>query len=153
MAEKKCMTLCYVCNGDHVLLGLKKQGFGQGRWNGFGGKLQSGESFEQGAKRELQEEVGIIPHELFHRGILFFTLRDRDLEVECHLFTVFDYTGEITESDEMKPEWFPKLNVPFDKMWPADQRWLPYILNGGTIHAYVDMSDPETVISCNIKKI
>jgi len=25
---------------DEVLLGFKKRGFGQGKWNGFGGKVQ-----------------------------------------------------------------------------------------------------------------
>ena len=31
----------------------------EGRWNGFGGKVNAGESIEEAVKRELFEEVGI----------------------------------------------------------------------------------------------
>lgn len=44
---RKCME-----NGDKaVLLGMKKRGFGAGKYNGFGGKLEEGESNIEGAKR------------------------------------------------------------------------------------------------------
>ena len=38
-------------NDKQILLGLKKRGFGEGKWNGFGGKVQPGESIAQGAIR------------------------------------------------------------------------------------------------------
>ncbi len=34
-----------------ILLGLKKRGFGEGKWNGFGGKVHVGESIAKGAVR------------------------------------------------------------------------------------------------------
>jgi 8-oxo-dGTP diphosphatase / 2-hydroxy-dATP diphosphatase len=37
--------------GREVLLGFKKRGFGAGKWNGFGGKLEDGESNEMAANR------------------------------------------------------------------------------------------------------
>lgn len=42
-----------------VLLGLKKRGFGTGKWNGFGGKVEPGETIRQAAIREMKEEAGI----------------------------------------------------------------------------------------------
>ena len=57
--EKKITTLVLVHQGEKVLLGMKKRGFGQGRWNGFGGKLHEGETIEQAAKRETFEEAGV----------------------------------------------------------------------------------------------
>jgi len=42
MASKKILTLAFIYKGEKVLLGYKKRGFGEGRWNGFGGKVQSG---------------------------------------------------------------------------------------------------------------
>ena len=42
-----------------VLLGMKKRGFGVGKWNGFGGKVENGETVFDGAMRELQEECSI----------------------------------------------------------------------------------------------
>ena len=41
-APKKLLSLVYVRRGTQILLGLKKRGFGQGKWNGFGGKLEEG---------------------------------------------------------------------------------------------------------------
>lgn len=34
-----------------LLLGLKKKGFGEGRWNGFGGKVEKDETVSEGAVR------------------------------------------------------------------------------------------------------
>lgn len=34
-----------------VLLGMKKRGFGAGKWNGFGGKVQPGETIEEAARQ------------------------------------------------------------------------------------------------------
>ena len=56
---KKQLTLCIPVKENKVLLGMKKRGFGVGRWNGFGGKIEQGETTEQGVRRELSEEVGI----------------------------------------------------------------------------------------------
>ena len=36
---------------NKILLGMKKRGFGVGRWNGFAGKLKDGESIEDATKR------------------------------------------------------------------------------------------------------
>ena len=55
----KVMTLLMVVQGQRVLLGEKKRGFGEGFWNGFGGKVDAGESVDEAALRELREEAGI----------------------------------------------------------------------------------------------
>ncbi len=56
---KKLLTLCIIYQYPKVLLGMKKRGFGAGRFNGFGGKVENGESIEEAAKREVVEEVGL----------------------------------------------------------------------------------------------
>lgn len=47
----KVLTLVFVLEGGKILLGLKKRGFGSGWWNGFGGKVNQGETIEDGARR------------------------------------------------------------------------------------------------------
>jgi len=61
MVPNKVMTLVLVTNGNYsrILLGMKKRGLGIGKWNGFGGKLEPGESIEAAAARELHE-VGVL---------------------------------------------------------------------------------------------
>jgi len=49
--SKKITTLVMVTNESNILLGLKKRGFGSGKWNGFGGKVEANESIEEAAKR------------------------------------------------------------------------------------------------------
>ena len=53
-------TLCIVVRGNEVLLGLKKRGFGTGKFTGFGGKIEAGESVQTAACRELAEETGLV---------------------------------------------------------------------------------------------
>ena len=47
----KLFTLVIVLDGDKTLLGWKKRGFGVGKWNGFGGKVEPGETIINAAKR------------------------------------------------------------------------------------------------------
>ena len=47
----KVVTLLFVLRPGHVLLGMKKRGFGEGRWNGFGGKVEEDETIEEAAIR------------------------------------------------------------------------------------------------------
>lgn len=65
MAEKTHQdirrTLLFLIKDDHVLLAMKKRGFGAGNWNGVGGKIEAGESIEQALVRECQEEIGVTP--------------------------------------------------------------------------------------------
>jgi len=54
--KRKLFTLCIVLKRNEILLGMKKRGFGKGKWNGFGGKVLRGETIEKAAKRELREK-------------------------------------------------------------------------------------------------
>ncbi len=47
---KTILTLCLIVDDGRILLGMKKRGFGAGRWNGFGGKVEEGESIEGGGQ-------------------------------------------------------------------------------------------------------
>lgn len=51
MFTNKLLTLVLVVQPGRVLLGMKKRGFGAGKWNGFGGKVQPGETIEEAARR------------------------------------------------------------------------------------------------------
>ena len=117
---------------------MKKRGFGKGNWNGFGGKLEAGETFRQGTARELEEESGVTcaPEDLKLRGRLDFEFGPEGaLEA---IQTVAVYTvdedlckGEPAESEEMAPKWFEASmdTLPFDSMWPDDIYWFPSLLD------------------------
>ena len=51
MVSNKLLTLVFLRESQNILLGMKKRGFGSGMWNGFGGKVEKGETCLEGAKR------------------------------------------------------------------------------------------------------
>ena len=51
MSRNKILTLAFVRRQRDILLGYKKRGFGAGKWNGFGGKVEIAETIEDAAKR------------------------------------------------------------------------------------------------------
>jgi 8-oxo-dGTP diphosphatase/2-hydroxy-dATP diphosphatase len=123
--HRKISTLAIIVEGDKVLLGFKKRGFGAGKWNGFGGKVMEGESIETAARRELAEEAGISVARFEKVGILNFQVCNNPVIHEVHLFRGENLIGEPRESEEMRPQWFFKNDIPFSSMWPDDQHWFP----------------------------
>ena len=138
---KNIRTLVVVTDYDKILLGMKKTGFGKGRWNGFGGKIETGETILQAAHRELQEEVGIQATAIEERGIITFkgitTFDDSQATdiLEVHIFSCTEFNGEPKETEEMKPQWYHWKDIPYSDMWPDDRYWLPIFLEGRSIHA------------------
>ncbi|KAF9566557.1 hypothetical protein CPC08DRAFT_814777 [Agrocybe pediades] len=131
----KQYTNAFIVQDGKVLLGYKKRGFGQGKYNGFGGKVDAGETSLQAAIRELQEEAGIIAP-LEHGGSLLFISQGSEWAFQIEIYRAETFEGTITESDEMRPEWFSinalpgkeeLLPIPFSKMWDTDEIWLPLL--------------------------
>lgn len=127
---KKITTLCTIYNDGKLLLGMKKRGFGEGRWNGFGGKLKDGETIEDSVIRETKEEANIDIKEMEKVGIIDFYFKKAGEIIEVNLFYCKNFSGEPVETEEMRPEWFPIDKIPYDSMWPDDKFWLPMLLEG-----------------------
>ncbi len=130
MRAKRILTLCIIHRDGKVLLGMKKRGFGAGRWNGFGGKVEEGESIEEAARRELREEVGVAPLDMQKRGIIEFEFENDPKKLEVHIFRIAQFEGNPEETEEMKPAWYDADKIPFQQMWPDDIFWLPLLLDG-----------------------
>lgn len=128
--SKKILTLCLLRKDDQILLGRKKYGFGASKWNGFGGKVDVGETIEQAAIREMQEESCVTVENLAKRGVLDFEFQGNPEILEVHIFYTENFSGSPNETDEMKPQWFNVDCIPFDEMWPDDRIWLPLFLAG-----------------------
>jgi len=129
-------TLVIPVRGNEVLLGRKKrhhaQAFGVGRWNGFGGKLEPGETIEQAAVRECQEESGVTPTTIIKVAELDFV---DDYDIYGHVFLATAWEGEPHDTTEMEPRWFPKTDLPYAQMWDDDIFWLPAVLAGRKVKA------------------
>ena len=65
-------TLMFVIQDGQILLIHKKRGFGKGKINGPGGKMEPGETPRECAIRETQEELCITPTGVEDAGLLHF---------------------------------------------------------------------------------
>jgi 8-oxo-dGTP diphosphatase/2-hydroxy-dATP diphosphatase len=129
MKELKVMTEALARTKDFILLGRrKKQGFGSGKWLGLGGKVENGESIEEGMVRECREEANITVANFEKRGVLTFHYQD-DPDMEVHYFEIIKYGGKPSDSDEMEVKWIALNKIPYENMWPNDRYWLPMFLD------------------------
>ena len=126
--KKKILTLCIIHQHPKILLGMKKRGHGEGKWNGFGGKVEEGETIEEAAIRETREEAGIEIGKINKLGILEFEYQDGSGNMEVHIFYVKKFKGSPIESEEMRPKWFHINEIPYNQMWTDDKYWLPMFL-------------------------
>ena len=151
----KIFTLCLLHQHPNILLGMKKRGFGKGRWNGFGGKCQENESIEQAAKREMEEEVGIKIKKMEKKGIFNFIFKENPEVLEIHVFNVNQFEGEPQESEEMKPKWFNIKKIPFEEMWAADKHWIPLFLEGKKFRGwfFYESPDSDNIINLKIREV
>ncbi|VDB92474.1 unnamed protein product [Peniophora sp. CBMAI 1063] len=151
--KRKWYTNAFVFDpsGSKMLLGLKKRGFGVGLYNGFGGK----------------EEAG-IDAPLEHCGSLLFILENGpEWAFQIELYRASSYTGEITETDEMRPIWFSTGKavsdmesaaeslpaIPYTQMWQDDIHWMPLMLYGKPFVGRADFTqDPAAPGEYNMRK-
>jgi 8-oxo-dGTP pyrophosphatase MutT (NUDIX family) len=126
-------TLLFLRSGDQLLLAMKKRGFGQGKWNGVGGKIEPNESLEQALVRECIEEIGVTPTSWQPVAELDF-VQDAETDDPWHMFVYAylcdEWEGDPSESEEMMPKWFHIEDIPYRDMWDDDEFWLPYVLDG-----------------------
>ncbi|XP_036913835.1 7,8-dihydro-8-oxoguanine triphosphatase [Sturnira hondurensis] len=153
MGASRLYTLVLVVQPERVLLGMKKRGFGAGRWNGFGGKVEEGETIEDGAKRELWEECGVTADVLHKAGHIVFEFQGEPEQMDVHIFRADSVQGTPAESDEMRPQWFPLDQIPFADMWPDDSYWFPLLLQKRKFHGYFKFQGQDTILDYQLREV
>ncbi len=132
---------------------MKKCGHGKGKWNGFGGKVEKGETIENAAKREMREESGIKIKEMNKLGVLEFESKNNPEILEVHIFYVEEFEGVPAESDEMKPKWFDVDEIPLDQMWPDDRYWLPLFLERKRFKGKFSFDETDKIIDFSLLEL
>lgn len=126
-------TLVFVIRDGKILLIDKKTGLGKGKVNGPGGKVECGESPENCAVRECQEELGITVTNLQYCGQHRFQFVD-GYSIHVWVYCTSEFEGVPTESVEARPFWVPLDEIPYHQMWEDDSIWLPMMLRGEQFH-------------------
>ena len=114
----KVMNCIVVFNKDKdkVLFCKRKKEPFKDRLNFVGGKVEPGETSEDAAYRELQEETGIS-----RRQILLYRLMD--LTYYYHDFILEIYVGRLNEDVVLKEETNPLLWLPLDEDYTDRERF------------------------------
>ena len=135
-------TLLFVVRGGQVLLIRKKRGLGAGKINGPGGKLDPGETPEECAVRETEEELCVRATGVSEVGRLSFQFVD-GMRLYCHVFRADGCLGEAQETEEAIPRWTPVDAIPFEEMWADDREWFHLLMARRKFQGYFDFDDDE----------
>ncbi len=137
-----------------ICLAYKKRGFGAGRFNGVGGKVEGRETIVQSAIRETKEEIGVDIQELSKRAELtFFYSAKPEWDQLVSVYLCDSWEGEPVESEEMRPQWFTTEAIPFSEMWADDPFWLPLILEDKHLKATFTFGEGDSVLSKDVRII
>ncbi len=134
----KVLTLVFLVRENEICLAMKKRGFGEGNWNGYGGKLLEGETVTGAAVREIKEESGVnvMETDLEQVALNDFHFEDGK-HLLVHVFFTKVWAGEPIETEEMAPRWYAFDAIPYDLMWADDIHWLPRVLKGEKLRGVV----------------
>lgn len=131
----KLATLCYVMDkktGSTLMIyrNKKKNDYHEGKWNGLGGKFEPGESPEECAIREIQEESGLTIPSVNMKGFITFPMFDGKDDWYVFLFTADDFSGELIDSPEGQLEWIPNEKLTEINLWDGDKIFIPWLFEG-----------------------
>lgn len=130
-----------------ICLAMKKHGFGAGRWNGTGGKVEPGESIESAVIREAMEELGVAAADSRKVAELsFYFPHHPDWDQKVHVYLAEIWKGEPVETQEMKPRWFSVSDIPFDKMWPGDVFWILEVVKGRLVRGMFRFGEGDVIL-------
>ena len=128
----KLATLLYVMKDDKTLMlyrNKRKKDYHEGKWNGLGGKFELGESPEECAIRELEEESGLIAKTLILKGHLTFPMFDSVDDWYVFVFIVDKFEGELIESEEGELRWIPNKELKDLNLWEGDQIFIDWLFD------------------------
>ena len=145
------VNICYIFNDKgEVLLQKKARGFGKGKWNGPGGKIEKGETPEMSTIREVREETDIKISRLEKAGeIEFIFTKDHGSNNYTHVYRAIEWQGEPRDRGEGELKWFKLDEIPLKQMWDDDKYWLPQVLAGGKVHMRFYFDEKGEVIRYN----
>ena len=132
-SQKIIATLVIVEDQEkgRLLMIKHNRGVNKGYFNFPGGKLDAGESLEDGASREVKEETGLTVNNLKSIGLLDFPT----MNFEVHVFYSNTFSGVLIENaEEANVFWQDTASIPIDDMRDADKIWVPDALSGKQVN-------------------
>lgn len=105
----------------------KPNDYHEGKWNGLGGKFEQGETPEECAIREVEEESGLLMIEPKMKGFITFPMFDGKKDWYVFLFTADKFSGKLIDSNEGKLEWIQNEKLVDLNLWDGDKIFIPWL--------------------------
>jgi len=149
----KTYTLGFLFKDNKIILAKKKRKIGAGKWNGYGGRIEQGESKFECLKREFAEEssVELKEQDCEELGYVDFVLDGFDLRV--YMYHIHSFSGYPIETEEMgEPREFDLGKLPYDEMMVGDDKFIPLIIERKKFTGKMSFTDGEDkLVSCVIE--
>jgi len=128
----KLATLCYVMDKQSnstlmIYRDKKENDYHKGKWNGLGGKFNPGETPEECAIREIEEESGLRVKSVKMRGFITFPLFDGKEDWYVFLFTADEFEGKLIDSPEGHLAWILNNRLREINLWDGDKIFIPWL--------------------------
>lgn len=135
----KIATLGIVLRNGMVLLGEKKKGeIGTGILSGPGGKLDPGETLLECIIRETREELEIeLDPATLEKVAIIDMYAAGKVDFRVHVYRTESFFGDIKETADMIPAWYPLHTLPFERMFDSDFHWFLKAARGEKFFAEV----------------
>lgn len=145
-------TLAFIRDWERVLMvhrTFKEGDENKGKWNGIGGKVEFGESVDEGMRREIMEETGLNVIEMSLRGtIVWQDFGPKKEHWLAFVFIVDKFSGRpFDASDEGRLSWIDIGSIPSLPMWKGDALFLPLVFDGDPrpFHGFMRYEEDEPV--------
>lgn len=151
-------TCLFLIRNGQVLLAMKMKKIGKGKWNGYGGGIEAGETERQACVREMKEESGgviVDEKDLLKVADAYFHNNPEDkppFTLHMAVFFAYKWQGVPITTDEMSnPTWFDFEKIPVDQMIPGDAKWLPVVLSGKKIRTEMKYGPHQAYLIGDVK--
>jgi 8-oxo-dGTP diphosphatase len=149
------MTAGYLIKDGTILLVEKGRNIGMGKLVGVGGKQEDGETIEETARREIEEEIKVkvtkmrkaaemefvFPHNPKYGGLVTG-------------YIVEEWEGEPQITEEAKSiDWYDFNNLPTERMWHDNTIWVPLILSGKNVKGRFVIGEDDRVTEYELQEI
>lgn len=137
---------------SHEFLQLRRSAgdYMGGTWAIIRGGVEANETYVAAALRELREESGLVPRELYRLGSVesFYTSFDDTLWHSVALVALVERDQSVTLNDEHDAiRWVPRQQIDRETLWPSERRALEDlcrdILDSGPAKPHLRIPLPE----------
>jgi len=153
--SKSQMTVGYLVRENTVLLVEKGRNIGMGKLVGVGGRQEDGETLEETAKREIEEEIGVKVTKMRKAAEMEFVF-PHNPKYGGHVtgYVVEEWEGEPQVTEEAKTvDWYEFGDLPVQRMWHDNTIWVPLILDGKNVRGRFVIGEDDRVTEHTLEEV